>query len=68
MGQMFMYDAFQNIKERNSEFTHFTIDDVDTTFDRFTKLKYSQDIKLPGFCSLFLPGSLSLFLTQMRVL
>uniref|UniRef100_A0A6A7G3W9 Cleavage and polyadenylation specificity factor subunit 2 n=2 Tax=Hirondellea gigas TaxID=1518452 RepID=A0A6A7G3W9_9CRUS len=47
MGQMFMYDAFQNVKERNSEFTHFTIDDVDATFDRFIKLKYSQDVKLP---------------------
>lgn len=46
MGTMFLYDAYQNISSRNSEFKHFTIDDVDATFKLFVNLKYSQDIKL----------------------
>jgi len=47
MGLMFMYDAY--LSRANSEpFEVFNLDDVDTAFDKFTQLKYSQHVSLPG--------------------
>jgi hypothetical protein len=47
MGQMFLYDAFQNHSLRSS-FNLFSLDDVDSTFDKFVKVTYSQEIQLSG--------------------
>ncbi|XP_045452922.1 probable cleavage and polyadenylation specificity factor subunit 2 isoform X1 [Melitaea cinxia] len=47
MGQMFMYDLYQS--HRNvSDFDLFTLDDVDTAFDRITQLKYNQSVDMKG--------------------
>lgn len=47
MGQMFMYDLYQSHKNV-SEFDLFTLDDVDTAFDRITQLKYNQSVDMKG--------------------
>ena len=39
MGQMFLYDAYQSMHQQQ-DFDIFTLDDVDTAFDKFTQLKY----------------------------
>jgi len=48
---MFMYDAYETLTAQFADFQHFTIDDVDETFERFVKLKYRQKIDLLGFTS-----------------
>ena len=49
MGQMFMYDAYQNASRHAIEpFDLFDLDDVDRAFKRFIDLKYSQVVKLGG--------------------
>ncbi|XP_033637127.1 cleavage and polyadenylation specificity factor subunit 2-like [Asterias rubens] len=47
MGQMFMYDLYQS-RHNSEEFDLFTLDDVDTAFDRIIQLKYSQSTNLRG--------------------
>lgn len=47
MGQMFMYDLYQAHKNV-SEFDLFTLDDVDTAFDRIVQLKYNQSVDMKG--------------------
>ncbi|KAJ0173819.1 hypothetical protein K1T71_010968 [Dendrolimus kikuchii] len=47
MGQMFMYDLYQAHKNV-SEFTLFTLDDVDMAFDRIVQLKYNQSVDMKG--------------------
>eukprot|EP00743_Colponemidia_sp_Colp-15_P004992 GILK01005378.1.p1 GENE.GILK01005378.1~~GILK01005378.1.p1 ORF type:complete len:776 (-),score=169.28 GILK01005378.1:97-2331(-) len=47
MGQMFLYDAV-DARKRSEDFTTFSLDDVDTAFDRFIQLRYSQHMRLPG--------------------
>jgi len=47
MGQMFMYDAYQN-RYSNEDFTLFNLDDVDAAFDKFVQLKYSQRVTFEG--------------------
>ncbi|XP_072930180.1 probable cleavage and polyadenylation specificity factor subunit 2 [Epargyreus clarus] len=47
MGQMFMYDLYQS--HRNvSDFELFTLDDVDSAFDKITQLKYNQSVDMKG--------------------
>eukprot|EP00004_Rigifila_ramosa_P019219 TRINITY_DN4858_c0_g1_i1.p1 TRINITY_DN4858_c0_g1~~TRINITY_DN4858_c0_g1_i1.p1 ORF type:complete len:857 (-),score=236.55 TRINITY_DN4858_c0_g1_i1:60-2339(-) len=47
MGQMFLYDLFG--AHRNVEnFSLFTLDDVDRTFELFRQLKYSEAVELSG--------------------
>ena len=49
MGQMFMYDAYQNASKHAIEpFDLFDLDDVDRAFKRFVELKYQQAVKLGG--------------------
>ena len=49
MGQMFMYDAYENAARHATEpFELFDLDDVDRAFKRFIELKYSQVVKLGG--------------------
>ncbi|XP_065323407.1 cleavage and polyadenylation specificity factor subunit 2-like isoform X2 [Gordionus sp. m RMFG-2023] len=45
MGQMFMYDIYQS-RYNNENFDVFSLDDVDTAFDRITQLKFSQTVGL----------------------
>lgn len=47
MGQMFAYDLYQS-KHNYENFTLFTLDDVDSAFDRVTQVKYNQTITLQG--------------------
>ncbi|XP_034238618.1 probable cleavage and polyadenylation specificity factor subunit 2 [Thrips palmi] len=47
MGQMFMYDLFQSW-HNNSDFSLFTLDDVDAAFDKIVQLKYNQSISMKG--------------------
>ncbi|XP_072031108.1 cleavage and polyadenylation specificity factor subunit 2-like [Amphiura filiformis] len=47
MGQMFMYDLYQS-RHNSEDFSLFTLDDVDTAFDKITQLKYSQSVSLKG--------------------
>lgn len=47
MGQMFMYDLYQS-RNNSEDFDMFTLDDVDSAFDRITQLKYSQTVTLTG--------------------
>lgn len=47
MGLMFLYDAYQSMHQQQ-DFDLFTLDDVDTAFDKFTQLKYSQHVYLEG--------------------
>ena len=49
MGQMFMYDAYENAaRHATVPFELFDLDDVDRAFKRFIELKYSQVVKLGG--------------------
>jgi len=45
MGQMHIYDAYQNIRQRE-DFETYDLDDVDLCFDSITQLKYSQKFPL----------------------
>uniref|UniRef100_A0A8C5CNP8 Cleavage and polyadenylation specificity factor subunit 2 n=1 Tax=Gadus morhua TaxID=8049 RepID=A0A8C5CNP8_GADMO len=47
MGQMFMYDLFQS-RNNSEDFNLFTLDDVDSAFDKIQQLKYSQIVNLKG--------------------
>ncbi|KAJ0026634.1 hypothetical protein NQD34_017634 [Periophthalmus magnuspinnatus] len=47
MGQMFMYDLYQS-RNNCEDFTLFTLDDVDSAFDKIQQLKYSQIVNLKG--------------------
>jgi cleavage and polyadenylation specificity factor subunit 2 len=47
MGQMFLYDAYQS-RHANEDFNVFNLDDVDTAFDKFVQLKYSQNVSIKG--------------------
>ncbi|XP_063705620.1 probable cleavage and polyadenylation specificity factor subunit 2 [Culicoides brevitarsis] len=47
MGQMFIYDLFMS-HFNMYDFDLFTLDDVDTAFDRITQLKYNQSVALKG--------------------
>lgn len=47
MGQMFLYDLCQS-KQASKDFEHYTLDDVDLTFDFFVQLKYQQSVSLHG--------------------
>lgn len=47
MGQMFMYDYFQS-RHNTEDFELFSLDDVDSAFDRLIQLKYSQTVSLKG--------------------
>jgi len=47
MGQMFLYDIYQ-ARHNIEDFTLFTLDDVDATFEKITQLKYNQTVVLKG--------------------
>ncbi|XP_055042237.1 cleavage and polyadenylation specificity factor subunit 2 [Misgurnus anguillicaudatus] len=47
MGQMFMYDLYQS-RHNTEDFGLFTLDDVDSAFDKIQQLKYSQIVNLKG--------------------
>lgn len=47
MGQMFMYDLYQS-HYNMEEFDLFTLDDVDSAFDKIIQLKYNQSVPLKG--------------------
>eukprot|EP00887_Chlorella_sp_A99_P003905 scaffold11.g3905.t1 len=47
MGQMYMYDAFLG-RQATSDFSVFTLDDVDAAFARATALRYQQTLRLGG--------------------
>lgn len=47
MGQMFMYDLYMS-HYNMYDFELFTLDDVDTAFDKITQLKYNQSVSLKG--------------------
>lgn len=47
MGQMFMYDLYQS-RHNCEEFDTFTLDDVDSAFDKIIQVKYSQSLNLKG--------------------
>eukprot|EP00112_Aurelia_sp_Birch-Aquarium-sp1_P022238 Seg62.8 transcript_id=Seg62.8/GoldUCD/mRNA.D3Y31 product="Cleavage and polyadenylation specificity factor subunit 2" protein_id=Seg62.8/GoldUCD/D3Y31 len=47
MGQMFMYDFFQS-HQNEEDFDLFSLDDVDTAFEKMVQLKYSQHVSLKG--------------------
>ncbi|XP_050505748.1 probable cleavage and polyadenylation specificity factor subunit 2 [Diabrotica virgifera virgifera] len=47
MGQMFMYDLYQS-QYNMKEFCIFSLDDVDTTFEKIIQLKYNQNVPLKG--------------------
>lgn len=47
MGQMFMYDLYQS-RHNTEDFEIFTLDDVDSAFDKIIQLKYSQTVHLKG--------------------
>jgi cleavage and polyadenylation specificity factor subunit 2 len=47
MGQMFLYDIYQ-ARHNIEDFTLFTLDDVDATFEKITQLKYNQTVMLKG--------------------
>ncbi|KAH3763735.1 cleavage and polyadenylation specificity factor subunit 2 [Pelomyxa schiedti] len=50
MSQMFLYDVYQSVVEREGTFAPFTLDDVDACFEPaiFKNLKYSQHLPLEG--------------------
>lgn len=52
MGQMFMYDLYQSHYNMGN-FDLFTLDDVDTAFDKMIQLKYNQSIPMKGLCICF---------------
>ncbi|XP_030069856.1 cleavage and polyadenylation specificity factor subunit 2 [Microcaecilia unicolor] len=47
MGQMFMYDLYQS-RHNTEDFSLFTLDDVDSAFDKIQQLKFSQIVNLKG--------------------
>ncbi|XP_065053263.1 cleavage and polyadenylation specificity factor subunit 2-like [Rhopilema esculentum] len=47
MGQMFLYDFFQS-HQNEEDFELFSLDDVDTAFEKIIQLKYSQHVSLKG--------------------
>ena len=47
MGQMFLYDSFQD-RANVEDFDLFSLDEVDKTFDMMTQLKYNQTLELKG--------------------
>jgi cleavage and polyadenylation specificity factor subunit 2 len=49
MGRMCMYDLHQ-AKVNEEEFDVFTLEDVDSAFDKITPLRYSQPTALQGKC------------------
>ncbi|KAI9487623.1 MAG: beta-lactamase-like protein [Benjaminiella poitrasii] len=49
MGKMCMYDNYQS-KTNEMEFTTFSLEDVDSSFDKITPLRYSQPFSLTGKC------------------
>ncbi|KAI9095542.1 beta-lactamase-like protein [Phlyctochytrium arcticum] len=49
MGQICMYDAYQS-RTSVEDFNTFTLDDVDSAFDRMVQLRYSQPYSLAGKC------------------
>lgn len=51
MGQMFMYDQYLS-RQQSSDFSTFTLDDVDAAFRNMRHLKFQQQVKLTGV----LPG------------
>ncbi|EEY70242.1 cleavage and polyadenylation specificity factor subunit, putative [Phytophthora infestans T30-4] len=46
MGQIALYDAFQAKTKHDSDFSLFSLDDVDLVFERFKQLKYSEKLTL----------------------
>ncbi|XP_030563883.1 probable cleavage and polyadenylation specificity factor subunit 2 [Drosophila novamexicana] len=47
MGQMFMYDLYMS-HFNMYDFDLFSLDDVDTAFEKITQLKYNQTVSLKG--------------------
>ncbi|XP_055677061.1 probable cleavage and polyadenylation specificity factor subunit 2 [Lutzomyia longipalpis] len=47
MGQMFMYDLYMS-HYNMYDFDLFSLDDVDTTFDKIIQLKYTQSVAMKG--------------------
>ncbi|CAB4056673.1 CPSF2 [Lepeophtheirus salmonis] len=47
MGQMFMYDVYE-AQRKQEDFDLFTLDEVDSAFDKITQLKYNQTFALKG--------------------
>ena len=47
MGQLFMYDLYMG-HYNATDFDLFSLDDVDTAFDRIIQLKYNQSVSLKG--------------------
>lgn len=47
MGQMFMYDQYLS-RQQSSDFSTFTLDDVDAAFRNMRHLKFQQQVKLAG--------------------
>ncbi|KAL5273884.1 CPSF2 family protein [Megaselia abdita] len=47
MGQMFMYDLYMS-HYNMYDFDLFSLDDVDSAFDKITQLKYNQSVALKG--------------------
>ncbi|RLN59670.1 hypothetical protein BBP00_00006387 [Phytophthora kernoviae] len=46
MGQIALYDAFQAKTKHDSDFSLFSLDDVDLVFEKFKQLKYSEKLTL----------------------
>ncbi|CAI5731256.1 unnamed protein product [Peronospora destructor] len=46
MGQIALYDAFQAKTKHDSDFSLFSLDDVDLVFENFKQLKYSEKLTL----------------------
>lgn len=46
MGQIALYDAFQAKTKHDSDFSLFSLDDVDAVFEKFKQLKYSEKLTL----------------------
>ncbi|XP_058062767.1 probable cleavage and polyadenylation specificity factor subunit 2 isoform X1 [Anopheles bellator] len=47
MGQMFMYDMFMSHYNMH-DFDLFSLDDIDTAFDKIVQLKYNQSVAMKG--------------------
>lgn len=47
MGQMFLYDQFLS-RWQTSDFSAFSLDDVDAAFQRIRQVKFQQQVKLTG--------------------
>ncbi len=45
MGQMFLYDIYQ-ARHNIEEFSLFTLDEVDLSFEKITQLKYNQTVRI----------------------